>query len=130
MTKENVSASVDPEVAAYLSKESVNASGTINQLVKQQMSAGNQNRAVLEMRLKQLNSQIERREDELDNLRRERDALETQLENMDEAADEVRREQLRQLKQVPDDPSHPLVQEVAEELGISPEEALEEADEL
>lgn len=130
MTKENVSASVDPEVAAYLSKESVNASGTINQLVKQQMSAGNQNRAVVEMRLKQLKSQIERREDELDNLRRERDALETQLENMDEAADEVRREKLRQLKQVPDDPSHPLVAEVAEELGITPEEALEEADDL
>jgi nanoRNase/pAp phosphatase (c-di-AMP/oligoRNAs hydrolase) len=44
--------------------------------------------------------------------------------------DEKRREKLRKLQMVPNNEGHPLVQEIAQELNMDPQQALKEADEL
>lgn len=52
--KERVSASVDPEVSAYLSQDHVNASGLINDLVTRHMNGGASDELLREFRMQQL----------------------------------------------------------------------------
>jgi len=52
--KERVSASVDPEVAAYLKQDHVNASGLINDLVSRHMNGGATDELLREFRIQQL----------------------------------------------------------------------------
>jgi len=130
MSKERISATVDPEVAEYLQKEGVNASGAINKAIKQQMGVSGENTDLIELRLEQVEGEIDRHESSLESLYAQKEALEERLEEIEENRNERRQDKLRKLKQVPDDPSHPLVQEVAEELDMTPEEAIEKSKEL
>lgn len=58
MSKENISASVDPEVAEYLSQDHVNASGLINDLVKRHMNGGSTDDLLREFRIQQLEDEF------------------------------------------------------------------------
>jgi len=130
MSKENISATVDPEVAQYLQREEINTSGKINKLVKQEMSAGTSEKQMLQLRKEQLEgdvadlkSRLETKEEMLEN-------VESRLSQIGEEEKEEAKEMLRKLKRVPNDPEHSFVQEVAEELDMTPEQALEESENL
>jgi septal ring factor EnvC (AmiA/AmiB activator) len=89
MSKERISASVDPEVEEYLSQDGVNASGLINRLVKNHASAGDREKAMLQLREDQLESEIEsmraqlkQKEDELSDIRQRIDEMQPEADRV------------------------------------------------
>ena len=87
--KERVSASVDPEVAEYLRQNQVNASGLINDLVKQHQSTGGTKAAMLELRHDQVQSEVENLHNQLQAKRKELDRIETQLNELRERDEDI-----------------------------------------
>jgi chromosome segregation ATPase len=126
MSKERISASVDPEVDAYLSRETVNASGLINQLVKQQMSAGDDSKQLLQLRLEQINSEIDRHESQLETLEKEREGVKKRLEKIKEEEHGQRQKTLERLETVPWKEDNPAIKTNAEDLGMEPHELINE----
>jgi len=117
MSKERVSASVDPEVAAFLSREDVNGSGLINKLVREHMNGGVSEDYLRKLREEQVQSEIEslntRMEKKKDELRRIRDAEAEQEQAKQDAIDE-RLEALQDVRGTVD-VSHPTVEALARE---------------
>ena len=117
MSKERISASVDPEVAAFLSREDVNASGLINKLVREHMNGGVSEDYLRKLREEQVQSEIEslttRVEKKRDELQRIRDVEVEQQEAKQEAIDE-RLEKLQNVKGVIDE-THPTVKAIAQD---------------
>lgn len=83
-----------------------------------------------EKRLDVVQEEEEERVRERRELEKELEALRAKKETVENDEREHREQELRKLTQVPDEPDHPLVKEVADELGIEPEQALNEANEL
>jgi len=117
MSKERVSASVDPEVAAFLSREDVNGSGLINKLVREHMNGGVSEDYLRKLREEQVQSEIEslntRMEKKKDELLRIRDAEAEQEQAKQDAIDE-RLEALQDVRGTVDE-SHPTVEALARE---------------
>lgn len=129
MSKERISASVDPEVEAYLSRETVNASGMINKLVKQQMSSGGDSKQLLQLRLEQINSEIERHNSQVETLKKERKGIKKRLESLEEEKHGQLQETLEKLETVPWKPDNPAIKTQAEELDMTPQELITELEE-
>jgi len=130
MTKENVSVTVDPKVAQYLNRPGVNASGKINDLVEQEMTAGTSERQMLKLREEQLEGDVEDIENSLKTKKKLLKNVRSRLGELDEQQQENYEEMLRKVDRVPDDPENGYVQEVAEELDMTGEEVLEESKKL
>lgn len=126
MSKERISASVDPEVEAYLSRQSVNASGLINQLVKKQMSSGGDSKQLLKLRLEQINSEIDRHESQVETLKKERDNLTSRLEEMEQHEESRLENALERLESVPWELDNPGIQDWAGELDMTEQELIAE----
>jgi len=95
MTKERITASVDPEVAEFLTQDGVNASGLVNRLVQDEMAGTNEAMVqMVELRLEQVESECESLEQQLAAKEKERVRLETRLSELqaeqDSRIDEVR----------------------------------------
>lgn len=127
MSKERISASVEPAVAEYLSQDHVNASGLINDLVKRHMAGGIDKDQLREFRKRQIESKIESLESQLEIKESELDAVvETaeQSREQQQAAIDRRLEALEDVKG-PVDESHPSVKAIAQEhFGGSKAQAL------
>jgi chromosome segregation ATPase len=126
MTKERISASVDPEVEAYLSRETVNASGTINQLVKEQMASGGESKQLLQLRLEQINSEIERHNSQVETLKKERKGVKERLDEIQRTEQNKRQEAFEVLEGVPWKPDNPAIQTNADDLDMTPKELIAE----
>ena len=83
-----------------------------------------------ERRLSMVQSEKNERAREEDELKSEIDALKAKKNAVEEGEQEHREDLLRKLKKVPNDQEHTFVQEVADELGISPEKAIKESENL
>jgi len=83
-----------------------------------------------ERRLSMVTSERKERKREEETIKEEIAALEEKKKAIDENKAEHKEEKLRKLKRVPNDPDHSFVQEVAEELDMTPEQALEESENL
>ena len=128
MSKERISASVEPSVAEYLSQDHVNASGLINDLVKRHMAGGLDKDQLREFRRQQIESEIE-------SLRSQLETKQSELQAVEETVNESREEQRaaidRRLESYQDvqgviDESHPTVEALAQEhFSGSREQALE-----
>lgn len=126
--KEHVSATVDPEVKAFLDREGVNTSATINKLVKKQMGVGGDDQTLIELRIQQIESQIERKEGELESLRAELKALKKKRdENESERQEKLHDvfEKLSGIRERELTPENPGVQHQADRVGLEPAELLE-----
>ncbi len=126
MSKERTSLSLDPEVAQFLKQDHVNASGLVNKLVKQHMNGGAGEDLIREFRIQQLESelnQIQTREEQ------KREELQ-KLKEIDSEKTQEQKEALEEAKEAlsttPRDPENPAIQTKAEELGMSPEELVDE----
>ena len=88
MTKERTSLSLEPEVAAYLKQDQINASGLVNNLVEKQMTGGldDGSKHLITLRLKQVRSEIESLESRVENKRAEEEHLESLLEQHEQEA--------------------------------------------
>lgn len=121
-------------------KSLVNADDRTNQEVVRAAlwrEFGGERKAAIDRRIEEMENRIgmiererNERERELEQKRNELESLQTKRDATAEEKTEVREMKLRKLQQVPSKPDHPLVQEIADELNITPEEALTEADNL
>lgn len=127
MSKERISASVDPEVSAFLSREDVNGSGLINKLVREHMNGGVSEDYLRKLREEQVRSEIKalntRMETKQEELERIKESAQEQQQEQRKAIDE-RLEKLQNVKgQI--DTTHPTVEVLARDyFGGSREEAL------
>jgi len=102
--KENISATVDPEVKAYTEREDVNTSGLVNKLLKMEMGEEAVNEEILRMRMDmeknayKQNAQNAR--NHLERYNRLKDRLEERQENatdvLDEAEEQLSEHQLHE----------------------------------
>jgi len=129
MSKERVSASVDPEVEQYLSRETVNASGLINKLVKMEMSGASQDREFLKLRRDNINTEINRLESQLETLLDEREAINKQLKKIERQEQSEIEDSLETLKTVPWEEDNPAIRTHAEDNDMTPEELITELEE-
>lgn len=125
MTKQNVSATVDDDVAQYLRQEHVNASGLINRLVKQHMNGEGED-VIREFRRKQL---IEEAEELKTRAERKRE----HAKRLAEVVEENKTEREKELKEVAEelagverDPENPAIKAQAAKVGVDPETLIEE----
>lgn len=82
MSKENISATVDPEIAQWLDQPGRNKSETINQALKQYRQAGGNERAMIELRLEQIKSRKNELKSQLSSVEDEEEQLERRLDNI------------------------------------------------
>lgn len=131
MSKNNISATVDDDVYEFVQQDHINTSGLINRCLREYMNTGGDVSAVRDLRIKQLEDDAEDLLSRAENKREKAEELREAIEKQDDEVDESRREeQLKKLRMVPDDPEHMLVQQVADELNMTPEEAITEANNL
>jgi hypothetical protein len=131
MAKENISATVDPEVSEYLDQAGRNKSETINQAVKAYMESGGNERAMLELRQSQLESEKRTKENELENVKEELTAVRERLdelrteakedkqESWDRALSMLRFSEFASTDNVMIDSPDEAVEDFAEDLGLS-----------
>jgi len=121
MSKKNISASVDEEVEAYLSQEHVNCSGLVNKLVKTHATAGGSERAMLELREQQLESELADLESRTDRKRQELERVREQLAEYRDAREDIIAEARNTLTREQYDPENEAVKTWAEKAEMSPE---------
>lgn len=128
MTKRRRSVSLEPDVHDYLSREEVNASALVNELVRRHMEGGMEDTAVLRLRKEQVKSEVDhlkaRTENKIDELQQLENKLETCENQQQEELEEVR----EILDDVPAEPTNPAVQTQADKLDMTAEELLEALD--
>jgi len=141
MSKQRTSVSLEPEVAEYLQRDAVNASGLVNKLVKEHMAGGRTEDEILEFRIKQVESEVGDLSDRLERKREEYEKLqERRVEHKQEKETEKNQhwkdavqnieppQHLAEYDSLPDrDEWEPpvdnqKVQIYADRLGIEPEE--------
>lgn len=119
MTKQNVSATVDPEVAAYLQREDVNCSGLINKLTQQHMSGGVNKEQMLQMRLDQVESELDSLMSRVDTKERERKQIKEQLEELRDGRDELLSEAEGVFSRDMLQPDNPAVERWSDQTGMT-----------
>lgn len=129
MSKKNVSATIDPEVAQYLDQEHINKSATINKALKSIMGIDEDEEQILNYRIQQVESELEElrqrtrnKERELETLKSRRNDIESEREGVIEEAAEV-------LGQGDHSPKDRPVQYWASEAGVSENELIERIEE-
>lgn len=84
MSKENISATVDKDVAEYLDQPGRNRSETINMAVKAYMDSAGGEKAMIKLRLNQLRSRRKSLNSELENVVEEIEQLEGRLDTLEQ----------------------------------------------
>lgn len=123
MSKERVSATVDPENAEFLSQEHINTSGLINELLTKYRTGGASEDIIREYRIQQLESeakdcksQAQRKLEEAERLRQAKaEEKHSELETV-----------LEKAEMMPADPTHPFVKKNADALDMDPEQLAKE----
>lgn len=130
--KEHVSATVDPEVKAFLDRDGVNTSATINKLVKKQMGVGDDDNALIELRIQQIESQIRRTKGDLESLQTELKALKKRRDENESEQQEKLHDAFEKLSGIRERDltvDNPGVQHQADRVGLEPEELLKRYEE-
>lgn len=128
MTKRRRSVSLEPDVHDYLSREEVNASALVNELVRRHMEGGMEDTAVLRLRKEQVKSEVDHLKARTENKMDELEQLENKLESCENQQQEELEEVREILEEVPHDPTNPAVKAKADNLDMTPEELLDALD--
>lgn len=129
MTKRRRSVSLEPDVHDYLSREEVNASALVNELVRRHMDGGMEDAAVLRLRKQQVESEVDHLKARTENKVEELEKLESKLESCTNQQQQKLEKAAAILEEVPADPTNPAVQNQADNLDMTAEELLEALDE-
>jgi len=124
--KEHISATVDSDVKAYLSQDSINTSGLINKLVKKHMNGADSSEEMLKLRKSQLESQVKQLKSQQESVVEELELVNSELETLQSEKEDRYQEALDALEHVPWKESNPAIQKQADEVGMSPETLIEE----
>lgn len=128
MSKENISATVDEDVARFLGQDHVNASGLINKLVKEYKDGDDTDGAVLRLREEQLKSELESLNDQRESKRKELERIRQSREeaesgpDISEEADELFDDM--ETRGVHVWPDAEIVQDLAMEHSMGPDEVM------
>lgn len=125
MSKERRTVSLDPEVDEHLAKDGVNASELVNSLVKSHADAGGNERAMLELREQQLESELADLESRTERKRQELQQVRDRLDETRDEREQIVTEARNTLTRIPDDPENEAIQNWAEKAGMSPEAFLQ-----
>jgi len=125
MSKDRISATVDESVSEQLERDSINASGLVNKLLKQYFASGGQSQDMLKLRERQLLSDIESLESKLATKQDELELVQSELAEIRKEKRGTREEVFETLENVPWEESNPAIQQRAEELGMKPAELID-----
>lgn len=125
MSKDRTSVSVDEEVAQYLRQESVNASGLVNRLVKNEMNGFRSDRQLVELRLDQATSELEDLRTRVKQKEREVARLEEKLEQFNDDREEKLAEAREHFRPDQLTEDNPAVENWSEKLDMTPAEFIE-----
>jgi len=89
MSKDRISATVDEEIAEFVSRDDVNTSGLVNKLLKQHMTAGTSEEQMLRMRLENVEDDIADLESQLETKRERRSNIISKLEAYEQEQEQV-----------------------------------------
>lgn len=126
MSKERRTVSLEPDVDAYLSRDGVNASELVNDLVKRSMNGTDTDDALKQLRKEQLRSEIEDLQNRAENKREELKTIEELEEEKEEEQTAKLEDAIEKAKGAPRDPDHPAIQAQSKRVGMTPEEFIEE----
>lgn len=130
MTKENISVSVDEEVASYVSRAEINTSGLVNQLLENHMNAGGSKHQILEFRIDQVSSEIEALEGRLNSKKEELERLESRYRELESKEGEVLQKADKALEDTDLREKNRKANYWADELGVTVEELAERLDRI
>jgi len=123
VSKERISATVDPENAEFLDQEHINTSGLINKLVEQYRTGGAADDVIRDFRIEQL-------EDEADDAEKKAERKRRRVAELKAAKSETEERErdsiLEAAADIPASPEHPWVIEHADELDMTMDELKEE----
>lgn len=125
MSKERRTVSLDAEADEYLSQEGVNASQLVNKLVRDYTGAGGNDRAMLELREQQLESELTELESRVGTKRDELERVREQLGSHQDQRETILEEARNTLRDTQLEPDNPAVQTWAEKADMSVEEFLD-----
>lgn len=128
MSKKRRTVSIDEEVDEYLDSDEVNASALVNQLVKNHATAGGGEQAMLELRKEQLQSEMQSKENELQQKREEYRGVLDRLSEYEDETEEIIAEAADVLEGIPLDEGayeNPGVKNWAGKAGLSVEKFVE-----
>jgi len=128
MTKERRTVTLDPDVDEFLQKEGVNASELVNRLVEAHFTMGGDKLAMLEMREKQIESDIEELQARVESKEHELDQVQEQLSHLRNDKECVIQEAADVIPDEITSEQNGAVRRYADEAGISPSELLERID--
>lgn len=127
MGKKNVSATVDEDVYEFLQQDHINNSGLINRCLREYMNTGGDVSAVRDLRIRQLEDEANDLESRAENKRERADELRQELQKTEaNEKTEQRKRVLEGAEMIPADPSHPFVQQHADDVDMTPKELAEE----
>lgn len=123
--KKTKSFTVDEEIAEELEQHpEINASAVVNDYLGTFLKATNKTQE--EVVVEQLNERIENKRDEIDEKEEELEELierrDRILEQMEGKNKEAENEAVEAVSSIPADPTHPLMEQEAEGIDLSPEE--------
>lgn len=128
MSKERRTVSLEKEVDDYLASEGTNASELVNQLVKNHVASGGDNKAMLELRESQLESEIGELESRVETKQDELDRVRAQLSEINNTREDALTEAIDVVSDLDDHqrvPNNAAVQTQAEKAGVTPQTLLD-----
>lgn len=126
MTKERRTMSLDREVDDYLASDGVNASQLVNRLVKNHVSSGGDERAMLELRREQLESEVADLTSRLETKQAELSRVNERLGNVQDDREDLLAEVRDTLRDTPRDPANAAIRTQADRLDMTPQELVDE----
>lgn len=89
MSKDRRTVTLDPEVDDYLDREGVNASELVNKLVRNHMTAGGDDEAILQLRKQQIQSEIQELANRKETKKQEFEQVESKLSELSDDRGDV-----------------------------------------
>lgn len=118
------------DVVAYLEQPGVNASGTVNQAVRNQIAGGGHDREMLRLRRDHLVSEMEHHEQALDRIKIELGAIEERLNETSEHEERVLAQANQALSDEALEGVNPAIENWAGKVDMAPKKFLERLREI
>jgi predicted RNase H-like nuclease (RuvC/YqgF family) len=125
--KERRTVTLDPENDRVL-EDSDNASAIVNDLVEQYRKNGDRGTAALELQREQKQRELKNAKRKVENLKQDIAELDALIREYQREEDAELQEAREKLAQTPKEPDNPAIQSWAQDLGLTPEQLLDELD--
>lgn len=126
MSKDTTSMSLEDDVLSYLQQDSVNASGLVEQLVRNHIAGPGGDQEILRMRKQQIESELQSLSEREHQLENELELINSRLESQEEKRERIFAQAINTLDPVTLHDINPAITNWAEKAGMDPESFLDE----